>query len=71
MLIFCLYVSFNLVILGVVNQKIQDEVFQADMERKLAQLLKEALGRRRRWRRATFAWNNAVQVLKHSSRTES
>ncbi|XP_048356133.1 UPF0606 protein KIAA1549 homolog isoform X2 [Sphaerodactylus townsendi] len=51
------------VILGVVNKKIQEDVFQADMERKLAQLLNEALGRGRIWRRATFAGNNAVQIV--------
>uniref|UniRef100_A0ACB8FP56 Uncharacterized protein n=1 Tax=Sphaerodactylus townsendi TaxID=933632 RepID=A0ACB8FP56_9SAUR len=50
-------------ILGVVNKKIQEDVFQADMERKLAQLLNEALGRGRIWRRATFAGNNAVQIV--------
>lgn len=58
------YVSFTLVVLGVLNLKIQEEVFQAEMERKLAHLLNEALGRGRIWRRATFAGNNIVQVLK-------
>nr|XP_028603443.1 UPF0606 protein KIAA1549 homolog isoform X2 [Podarcis muralis] len=51
------------VVLGVVNQKIQEEVFQAEMERKLAQLLSEALGRGRIWKRATFAGNNVVQIV--------
>ncbi|XP_053111890.1 UPF0606 protein KIAA1549 homolog isoform X2 [Hemicordylus capensis] len=51
------------VVLGVINKKIQVEVFQAEMERKLAQLLNEALGRGRIWRRATFAGNNAVQIV--------
>ncbi|XP_060101632.1 UPF0606 protein KIAA1549 homolog isoform X2 [Heteronotia binoei] len=51
------------VVLGVVNKKIQDDLFQADMERKLAQLLNEALGRGRIWKRATFAGNNVVQIV--------
>ncbi|XP_054843796.1 UPF0606 protein KIAA1549 homolog [Eublepharis macularius] len=51
------------VVLGVINKKIQEDIFQTDMERKLAQLLNEALGRGRIWRRATFAGNNAVQIV--------
>ncbi|XP_061494810.1 UPF0606 protein KIAA1549 homolog isoform X2 [Rhineura floridana] len=51
------------VVLGVINQKIQEEIFQAEMERKLAQLLNEALGRGRIWKRATFAGSNVVQIV--------
>ncbi|XP_042325264.1 UPF0606 protein KIAA1549 homolog isoform X2 [Sceloporus undulatus] len=54
------------VILGVINWKIQEEVFQAEMERKLAQLLNEALSRGRIWKRATFAGNNVVQIVNMS-----
>ncbi|XP_009976292.1 PREDICTED: UPF0606 protein KIAA1549-like, partial [Tauraco erythrolophus] len=49
------------VLLGVVDQRIQEEVFQAEMERKLAHLLNEALVRGRIWRRASFAGSNIVQ----------
>ncbi|KAF7240568.1 hypothetical protein EYD10_12879 [Varanus komodoensis] len=62
-LIFYLNVYFTIVVLGVVNQKIYEDVFQAEMERKLAQLLNEALGRGRIWKRATFAGNNVVQIV--------
>ncbi|XP_066489589.1 UPF0606 protein KIAA1549 homolog [Tiliqua scincoides] len=58
------------VVLGVLNQKIQEEVFQAEMERKLAQLLNEALGRGRIWRRATFVGNNIVQIVNMSQLEE-
>ncbi|KAJ7329092.1 hypothetical protein JRQ81_015266 [Phrynocephalus forsythii] len=51
------------VVLGVINQKVQEEVFQAEMERKLAQLLNEALSKGRIWKRATFAGNNVVQIV--------
>uniref|UniRef100_A0A8D0GR03 KIAA1549 n=1 Tax=Sphenodon punctatus TaxID=8508 RepID=A0A8D0GR03_SPHPU len=51
------------VLLGVIDQRIQEEVFQAEMERKLAQLLNEALSRGRIWRRASFAGSNAVQIV--------
>ncbi|NWI19777.1 K1549 protein, partial [Crypturellus soui] len=51
------------VLLGVVDQRIQEEVFQAEMERKLAHLLNEALARRRIWRRASFAGSNVVQIV--------
>nr|XP_060632841.1 UPF0606 protein KIAA1549 homolog isoform X2 [Anolis sagrei ordinatus] len=54
------------VVLGVVSRKIQEEVFQAEMERKLAQLLNEALSRGRIWKRATFAGNNVVQIVNMS-----
>ncbi|XP_044534947.1 UPF0606 protein KIAA1549 homolog [Gracilinanus agilis] len=51
------------VLLGVFERQLQNEVFQAEMERKLARLLSESLARRRVWRRATFAGNNVVQVV--------
>ncbi|KGL80160.1 UPF0606 protein KIAA1549, partial [Tinamus guttatus] len=51
------------VLLGVVEQRIQEEVFQAEMERKLAHLLNEALARGRIWRRASFAGSNVVQIV--------
>ncbi|XP_027698157.1 UPF0606 protein KIAA1549 homolog [Vombatus ursinus] len=51
------------VLLGVFERQLQNEVFPAEMERKLAQLLSESLTRRRVWRRATFAGNNVVQVV--------
>ncbi|NXI74817.1 K1549 protein, partial [Anseranas semipalmata] len=51
------------VLLGVVDQRIQEEVFQAEMERKLAHLLNEALARGRLWRRASFAGSNIVQIV--------
>ncbi|NXI57762.1 K1549 protein, partial [Chloroceryle aenea] len=51
------------VLLGVIDQRVQDEVFQAEMERKLAHLLNEALVRGRIWRRASFAGGNVVQIV--------
>ncbi|NXP73744.1 K1549 protein, partial [Ramphastos sulfuratus] len=51
------------VLLGVVDQRLQEEVFQAEMERKLAHLLNEALVRGRIWRRASFAGSNVVQIV--------
>lgn len=55
--------ALNVVLLGVVEKQLQNEVFQAEMERKLAQLLSEVSTRRRMWRRATIAAGNTmVQV---------
>lgn len=55
---------FNTVLLGVVEKQLHNEVFPAEMERKLAQLLSEVPTRRRLWRRATVAaGNSVVQVL--------
>ncbi|XP_075795568.1 UPF0606 protein KIAA1549 homolog isoform X2 [Pelodiscus sinensis] len=51
------------VLLGVVTQQIQKEVFQAEMERKLAQLFNEALTRARIWKRATISGNIIVQIV--------
>lgn len=54
----------NIVLLGVVEKQLHNEVFPAEMERKLAQLLSEVPTRRRMWRRATVAaGNSVVQVL--------
>lgn len=65
--VFLGYFLCNVVLLGVVDQRIQEEVFQAEMERKLAHLLNEALARGRIWRRASFAGSNIVQVLRAQS----
>ncbi|NXO81944.1 K1549 protein, partial [Sitta europaea] len=51
------------VLLGVVDQRVQEEVFRAEMERKLAHLLNEALLRGRIWRRASLAGSNVVQIV--------
>ncbi|XP_019400261.1 PREDICTED: UPF0606 protein KIAA1549 homolog isoform X3 [Crocodylus porosus] len=51
------------VLLGVIDQRIQEDVFQAEMERKLAQLLNEALTRGRIWKRASFVGSNIVQIV--------
>ncbi|XP_032078012.1 UPF0606 protein KIAA1549 homolog [Thamnophis elegans] len=59
------------VVLGVVKQKVEEDVFQAEMERKLAHLLNEAMGRGRRWRRATFAGKNIVQMVNLSRLKEA
>lgn len=50
------------VLLGVLDQRVNDRVFQATLERKLALLLGDALGTGRRFRRATNVGNNSVQV---------
>lgn len=47
-----------------VEKQLHSDVFPAEMERKLAQLLSEVPTRRRVWRRATVAaGNSVVQVL--------
>ncbi|KAF6086093.1 KIAA1549 [Phyllostomus discolor] len=58
------------VLLGVVEKQLQNEVFQAEMERKLAQLLGEVSSRRRMWRRATVAAGNSVVQVVNVSRLE-
>ncbi|CAK7295564.1 UPF0606 protein KIAA1549 [Vulpes lagopus] len=58
------------VLLGVVEKQLQNEVFQAEMERKLAQLLSEVSTRRRMWRRATIAAGNSVVQMVNVSRLE-
>ncbi|XP_075862341.1 UPF0606 protein KIAA1549 homolog [Microcebus murinus] len=58
------------VLLGVVEKQLQNEVFQAEMERKLAQLLSEVSTRRRMWRRATITAGNSVVQVVNVSRLE-
>uniref|UniRef100_F6ZQ93 KIAA1549 n=2 Tax=Equus caballus TaxID=9796 RepID=F6ZQ93_HORSE len=58
------------VLLGVVEKQLQNEVFQAEMERKLAQLLSEVSTRRRMWRRATVTAGNSVVQVVNVSRLE-
>ncbi|KAL6033179.1 hypothetical protein STEG23_031798, partial [Scotinomys teguina] len=58
------------VLLGVVERQLHNEVFPAEMERKLAQLLSEVPTRRRMWRRATVAAGNSVVQVVNVSRLE-
>lgn len=58
------------VLLGVVEKQLHNEVFPAEMERKLAQLLSEVPTRRRVWRRATVAAGNSVVQVVNVSRLE-
>ncbi|KAK2502766.1 hypothetical protein MC885_014116 [Smutsia gigantea] len=58
------------VLLGVIEKQLQNEVFQTEMERKLAQLLSEVSTRRRVWRRATITAGNSVVQLVNVSRLE-
>ncbi|XP_037691992.1 UPF0606 protein KIAA1549 homolog [Choloepus didactylus] len=58
------------VLLGVFEKQLQNEVFQAEMERKLAQLLSEVLTRTRMWKRATVAAGNRVVQVVNVSRLE-
>ncbi|XP_018424915.1 PREDICTED: UPF0606 protein KIAA1549 homolog [Nanorana parkeri] len=51
------------VLLGVQEQQLRDEAFQAEMERKLAQLISEATLQKRRWKRASYAGSNSVQMV--------
>lgn len=55
----CVYV----VLLGVLDQKVGERTFQANMERRLALLLGEAIGSVRRVKRATTIGNSSVQVI--------
>lgn len=53
------------VLLGVLDQRVNERTFQAKMERRLALLVGEGLGigsGNRRWRRATSIGNSSVQV---------
>ncbi|XP_062418935.1 UPF0606 protein KIAA1549 isoform X2 [Pungitius pungitius] len=54
------------VLLGVLDQKVGERTFQANMERRVAMLLGEATGLIRRVRRATLVGNNSVQVVSAS-----
>uniref|UniRef100_A0A3Q2NWV2 UPF0606 protein KIAA1549-like n=1 Tax=Fundulus heteroclitus TaxID=8078 RepID=A0A3Q2NWV2_FUNHE len=51
------------VLLGVLDQKMSERTFQANMERRVAMLLGEATGQVRRVKRATAIGNSSVQVL--------
>ncbi|XP_075066743.1 UPF0606 protein KIAA1549 homolog isoform X2 [Mixophyes fleayi] len=51
------------ILLGVQEQQLRDDAFQTEMERKLAQLIGEATLQKRRWKRASYAGSNAVQVV--------
>ncbi|XP_028970927.2 UPF0606 protein KIAA1549 isoform X1 [Esox lucius] len=51
------------VLLGVLDQRVGERTFQAEMERRLALLLGEVLGWARRVRRATSAANHSVQIV--------
>ncbi|KAM3609721.1 uncharacterized protein V6R79_019209 [Siganus canaliculatus] len=51
------------VLLGVLDQKVGERTFQANMERRVAMLLGEAMGLIRRVKRATIIGNNSVQVV--------
>ncbi|CAB1437415.1 unnamed protein product [Pleuronectes platessa] len=54
------------VLLGVLDQKVEERTFQASMERRVAMLLGEAMGQARRVRRATTTGNSSVQVVSAS-----
>ncbi|XP_068595703.1 UPF0606 protein KIAA1549 [Brachionichthys hirsutus] len=54
------------VLLGVLDQKVGERTFQANMERRVAMLLGEATGPARRVKRATTIGNNSVQVVSAS-----
>ncbi|XP_058607722.1 UPF0606 protein KIAA1549 isoform X2 [Onychostoma macrolepis] len=51
------------VLLGVLDQSASDKIFKATIERRLAQLLGDALGMGRRFRRATSVGNNSMQIV--------
>ncbi|XP_077324893.1 UPF0606 protein KIAA1549 homolog isoform X3 [Lithobates pipiens] len=51
------------VLLGVQEQQLRNEAFQTEIERKLAQLISEATLQKRRWKRASYAGSNTVQVV--------
>lgn len=53
---------FVSVLLGVIEHEVNDRIFQAKMERRLALLLGEGLSVGRRLKRATSVGNNSVQV---------
>ncbi|XP_072574262.1 UPF0606 protein KIAA1549 isoform X3 [Paramormyrops kingsleyae] len=54
------------VLLGVLDQRVNERTFQAKIERRLAQLLGEVLGSARRWKRATSVGNNSLQIVRAS-----
>ncbi|XP_039989470.1 UPF0606 protein KIAA1549 [Xiphias gladius] len=51
------------VLLGVLDQKVGERTFQANMERRVAMLLGEAMGLVRRVKRATNIGNSSIQVV--------
>ncbi|KAM9376102.1 UPF0606 protein KIAA1549 [Pholidichthys leucotaenia] len=51
------------VLLGVLDQKVGERTFQANIERRVAMLLGEAMGANRRVKRATTIGNSSVQVV--------
>ncbi|KAM6937057.1 LOW QUALITY PROTEIN: UPF0606 protein KIAA1549 [Xenentodon cancila] len=51
------------VLLGVIDQKVSERTFQANLERRVAMLLGEAMGLVRRVKRATTMGNGSVQVV--------
>ncbi|XP_043981997.1 UPF0606 protein KIAA1549 isoform X1 [Gambusia affinis] len=51
------------VLLGVLDKKMSERTFQANMERRVALLLGEVMGQIRRVKRATTVGNSSVQVL--------
>ncbi|KAG2459806.1 K1549 protein, partial [Polypterus senegalus] len=53
-------------LLGVLEHRLLEKTFQAEMERKLALLLEEVLLPVGRWKRATSVGNNSVQIVKTS-----
>ncbi|XP_061577371.1 UPF0606 protein KIAA1549 isoform X6 [Cololabis saira] len=57
------------VLLGVIDQKVGERTFQANLERRVAMLLGEAMGLVRRVRRATTLGNNSIQVVSVSRMT--
>ncbi|KAJ0069498.1 hypothetical protein NL108_008257, partial [Boleophthalmus pectinirostris] len=54
------------VLLGVMDEKVNEKTFQANMERRVATLLGEAMGLTRRVKRATTVGNSSVQVVSTS-----
>ncbi|XP_034540771.1 UPF0606 protein KIAA1549 [Notolabrus celidotus] len=54
------------VLLGVLDQKVGERTFQANMERRVAIILGEAMGLVRRVKRATAVGNSSVQVVSAS-----
>ncbi|XP_037623029.1 UPF0606 protein KIAA1549 isoform X5 [Sebastes umbrosus] len=54
------------VLLGVLDQKVGERTFQANMERRVAMLLGEATGLMRRVKRSTLIGNSTVQVVSAS-----
>lgn len=55
--------SVYIVLLGVLDKKVGERTFQANMERRVAMLFGEATGLMRRVKRATLVGNSSVQVL--------